>query len=187
MADNGLLRYFRFFVSICAMVKEDKNNKEEGVSEGGLNTYELGYLIIPTVIEEKLSGEMVKVKDVLEKDGKIVSSDAPKEQELAYEMNKKINGKRQVFKDAYFGSIIFEADSVSIDGIKKELDKNDNILRFMIIGRTKEILIAPQKRIATAPIDRSKEASSTIKNKEVKKEVDEKEIDKEIESLVVEE
>ena len=172
------------------MVKEkttEKKDMEDNVSDSETKIYELGYLIIPTVLDEKLGGETSKIVDVLEKDGKIVSSDAPKEQALAYTMDKKIGGKKQIFNDAYFGSIIFEANSSNIDGIKKDLEKNDNILRFMIIVRTKESLIAPQKRVATASIDRAKEASSTVKNKEVKKKVDEKEIDKEIESLVVKE
>ncbi|MFC1775315.1 30S ribosomal protein S6 [Patescibacteria group bacterium] len=172
------------------MVKEkteEKKDAEMAMSDSETKTYELGYLLVPTITEEKLGGEASKVMDVLEKDGNIVSSENPKEQVLAYTMNKVIAGKKQTFNDAYFGSIIFGAESDAIEVIKKELDKNDNILRFMIIGRTKESLIAPQKRVATAPIDRAKEASSTIKNKEVKKEVDEKEIDKEIEELVIEE
>ncbi len=165
----------------------EKKDTEEAVLDTEIKTYELGYLLVPTIVKDKLGEESTKIVDVLEKDRGIVSSDIPKEQVLAYSMSRIIGGKKQIFNDAYFGSIVFETSSSNIDSIKKELDKNDNVLRFMIIGRTKESLIAPQKRVAIAPIDRAKEASSKIKNKEVKKEVDEKEIDKEIESLVVKE
>ncbi len=162
-------------------ITEKKNNVEDAVQNLETKIYELGYLLVSDILEEKIVEESNKLIDILEKNGNIISKENPKEQELAYPMSKIKGAKKQIFNNAYFGSIIFETDSKKIDSLKKELEKNDKILRFIILNRSKESLLAQQKKAMT---EKSK-MDIVVKNKEEKERVDEKEIDKEIEELVI--
>ena len=140
--------------------------------------YELGYLLLPTISEEDLPGEAAHVREMIEKNGTIISGAAPIEKHLAYEITKRVGVKNLRFQKAYFGHFIFQATSDGMADIREAVKKHDRILRSLLIVRTKESLVAPTRRIPRSPESRPKrsEEKSTPMN--------EAEVDKEIEKMV---
>lgn len=166
------------------MINEEKTTQDR---QEELKIYELGYLLAPTIPEEHIGGENVKVKDVLEKGGFIMGSDEPTMKPLAYEMSAVINGKKQRFQKAYFGSIIFQTNAASIGDIKSVLAKNENITRHLILNRTKESLLPSKRRIPMTP--KATEEKLFSKKSPFAREgkvIDEAALDKTIEEMVAE-
>jgi len=148
----------------------------ENTSED-LVTYELGYLLAPLIAEENIGAEENKVKDLIEKGGAIISSKTPESLSLAYDITKKLGGKNQRFRSAYFGSVVFRLPQGEIGELKIELDKNESLLRHLLTKRTKESLIAPTPRVMKP---------RTPKQEEPAGEMNEKEVEAAIEKLVAE-
>jgi len=160
------------------MVGMTNMEEKEVLTPEELTIYELGYLIMPIITEENVGAEEGKVKDVVEKSGTIISSKTPEMTELAYDITKKIGGKNQHFHSAYLGSLIFRLPQGEIEDLKKELDKNESLLRHLITKRSKESLIAPQARMPRGKTADKKEKPSQG--------VNEQEIESAIEELVAE-
>lgn len=84
-----------------------KKSVEENVGEEKevrLSVYEVGYLMLPTIAEENLGEEVTVFKDMfIEKGAVFISDEYPKLMELAYEMTRSINNKKQKFSYGYFG------------------------------------------------------------------------------------
>ena len=104
--------------------------------------YELSYLLVPDVAEEKLDLETAELKRVIsENSGEATESNAPKKRWLAYPVKKR--------SQAYFGVIYFNIDKENIVGIKKNLFFNKNVLRFLIVNKSlkkaKPIIATPVK------------------------------------------
>ncbi len=151
--------------------------------DGGLKLYELGYLLPPAIAEEDLSKECGKIKEALGADAFVVSELEPKMKELAYPMEKVISGKKNIFENTYFGSIYFQAEPSNLDLIKKNLGKNENIIRFLVIKRNKEILVAP-KKIYSPKIKPTHTTDTETKKIPSETVINEAELDKTIEELV---
>lgn len=151
--------------------------------DGNLKIYELGYLLSPTITEENLSKETGAVKEALGTGSFVISELEPKMKEIAYQMEKTISGKKNIFETAYFGSVYFQAEPESINAIKKNIDKNENIIRYLVIRRNKEILMAPKKVYSprVKPTHSPTEADKNIPSATV---INEAELDKTIEKLV---
>jgi len=156
--------------------------------EGGVQVYELGYHIVSTVAEENLSKEVETLKAIVLKDGgSLVSEGEPKLINLAYSMAKSVADIKKKFNTAYFGWIKFETKSELMPAIKKAVDLNPNILRYLLIKTVREnTMFAPKLNIKTlskeeAPI----KAKKSIKTDETKA-TSLEDIDKSIEELVAE-
>ncbi len=147
----------------------------------GLKLYELGYLLSPAITEEDLSKESGVVKESLGIGALIVSELEPKIKELSYQMERIVSGKKNIFANAYFGSIYFQADPGSLGAIKKNLDKNEKIIRYLIIKRNKEILMAPRKIFSPMVKPTHSAPEKKIPSETV---INEAELDKTIEELV---
>lgn len=145
--------------------------------------YEIGYLILPTVAEDKLAPEVTKLKEALDTIGAtVVSDEYPVLISLEYEMVKRIETKNNKFNQGYFGWIKFEADPEEIAKLKKLLDGNKVILRYILITTVKENTIASKKPFASNVVTRS---SKTPKRAvEEKVEMNEEVVDQEIDKLV---
>ncbi len=96
--------------------------------------YELAYLVSPHVSEEKLNETVGRVKGLFEKNGIIVSfEDFPKFRQLAYALVKPLGGKNEKYTNAYFGWMKFEATSEALSSVKMALEKDLDIVRFLIV------------------------------------------------------
>jgi ribosomal protein S6 len=161
------------------MEKSDMNQDKR------LKVYEVGYLLVPTIPEEHLASEVETIKSVIEKyEGAFITEDFPKLRQLAYTMRKASSGQNLKFDKAYFGWIKFEISPAAIPVLQKDLEKNGNFLRIMIIATVRENTLYTQKNIfrPTLPTDATDPTHTT----EEKPKMTEEEIDKTIEKLVVE-
>lgn len=139
-------------------------------------TYEIGYLITPLMPEEKLDEEISVLRGFIEgNQGLITAEERAKMQKLSYEIEKPGMGR---FNSAYFGWIKFMASPSVLDEIKKSLDKDANVLRFLAVESEKET--AAQKPSAPRMARRKPAAAGAPEKTEVKTE----EIDKKLEELI---
>jgi ribosomal protein S6 len=167
------------------MAKTKKSDVEEDISEekeNRLSVYEVGYIMIPTIAEENLGGEVTTFKDMFTENGAaFISDEHPKLIELAYEMSRSINNKRQKFSYGYFGWVKFECNTDQARVIKAILDKNEKLVRFLMIKTVRENTMSVKR---TYNRQDGNKRRYTPKVEEVEK-INEETIDKEIDALVV--
>lgn len=166
------------------MAKTKKNTDiEEGLEEKEVrfSVYEVGYIMLPTIAEENLGEEVTLFKDMfIEKGAVFISDEYPKLIELAYEMSRSIQNKKQKFSYGYFGWVKFECNTDQAKVIKDILDKNEKLVRYLMIKTVREntmsIKHSYNKEGSKRRFTQKHEESLPI-NEEV--------IDKEIDALVV--
>lgn len=143
--------------------------------------YEVGYLLIPLIPEDKVVDEVNVFRSHIENAGGfIVSEEQPKMRKLAYDIKQRgIVSKKLRFNDAYFGWIKFNATSEEVLAVKDSFDKNDKVLRFIIIKTTKDIPRVP--RVGTGI---AKPKGDALK-KDDKVVMSDQDLDKEIDQLLV--
>jgi ribosomal protein S6 len=118
----------------------------EKTAERDVKVYEIGYLIVPSIPEEKVSGEIATIKDILAKHkAEVIADEAASMRSLAYTMVKKIGTVNRRFDSAYFGWIKFEAAPVEVRLIEKEVKEVDSILRLLLINTVREHVLLSSK------------------------------------------
>lgn len=160
---------------------------EKQVEEGGNQVYELGYHIVSTVAEENLPKEVEALKAIILKDGgSLVSEGEPKLINLAYPMTKSVADIKKKFTSAYFGWIKFETKSELMPGIKKAVDNQSNVLRYLLIKTVREnTMFTPKLNVRAPAKEEVPKTKKSIKTDEVKA-TSMEDIDKSIEELVQE-
>jgi ribosomal protein S6 len=167
---------------------EKVENKEVGsqASLAGRQIYELGYHIVSTVAEENVPQEVLNLKAVVLQDGgSLVSEGEPKLINLAYPMTKSVADIKKTFDTAYFGWIKFETKSELMPIIKKAVDQNPLILRYLLIKTVRENTLYTPKLTVRAPEKEAPKVKKSIKTEE-KKATSIEDIDKSIDELVAE-
>ena len=187
------LQSFECYANLSPMTDEEKSIKneemEEDTADNEAKIYEIGFHILPSIAPEKLAAEVSAVKEVMEKKkSSFISEDFPKLKQLSYSIRKQVQGKYQKFNSAYFGWVKFETEPEMLLEIKKELDKNTNILRYLIIKTVREntLASATQKALLNKGEGVRPPTREAKKEVEVKAPVSEAELDKTIEELIVE-
>ncbi len=166
------------------MEKEEiqaQNEREAGI-------YELGFLLLPTIPEEDINEEVSKIKDAMGESGLVISGETAEMRTLAYPMTKAFGGRNNTFTSAYFGSLIFQTGSGTVGDVKIALTKNDRVLRFLIIKRTKESLLPSVRKPISLRGKAVAVAGAKAKDEQTpaQRAAHEEEIDKTIEELIVE-
>ncbi len=105
-----------------------------------MNVYEIGYLIVSSVPEEKVSSEAEAVKSIITKAGaSVIAEEVPHKEHLAYSMRKKtVSGSYDKYDTAYFGWIKFEVGSNVVESVKKSIEAYPAVLRMLMISTVKE-------------------------------------------------
>lgn len=164
-----------------AKTKKVEENVEEE-KEVRLGVYEVGYLMVPTIAEENLGEEVTSFKDMFSENGAVfISDEYPKLIELAYEMTRSILNKKQKFSYGYFGWVKFECSTSVAKVIKDLLDKNEKLVRYLMIKTARENTMSVKRPYGKQ--DGSKRRS--VRKTEEVEVINEETIDKEIEALVV--
>lgn len=146
------------------------------------SVYEVGYLMVPSIPEENLGGEVTKFKDSLGEMGAVfISDEYPKMMELAYEMTRSITNKKQKFSYGYFGWVKFETTTINAKVIKESLDKNETLIRYLMIKTVRENTMSPKKVYGKNESSKRRQAPKVEGQATVSEEV----IDKEIDALVI--
>lgn len=162
-----------------AKIKEPKQDTSN--EESSLSVYEVGYIMVPTIAEENLGGEVTSFKDTLSSMGAtFISDEYPKMIELAYEMSRSIANKKQKFSYGYFGWVKFEANTEGAKAIKDMLDKNEKLVRYLFIKTVRESTMSVKR-----PYGNKDGAKKRAPRVEETGPINEETIDKEIDALVV--
>ena len=142
--------------------------------------YEIGFLLIPTIAEENVPADFQNIKSLVEKNGGVfLGEDFPKLRPLAYQMTVSAESKKTKFDQAYFGWVKFEIDTVHIPTIKAELDRNNHILRSLLVSTVREnTLSGPKMSFRLNPDEAKKKAPESTP-------ISQEELDKTIDNLVV--
>ena len=150
-----------------------------------MQVYELGFHIVPTIAEEKVANVFGDIKALLEKNGAVfISEEYPKMRALAYTMLKNEAGKNEKFNFAYFGWIKYELPKEAAADVKDVLEKNKDVLRFLVIKTVRENTLYSHK-FSKKEGDKADSPKEESPLEEVVL-ASEEEIDKSIEELVVE-
>lgn len=170
-------------------IKESTEEEDQLVASKGV--YEVGYHLVSTIPEENLGEEVTLLKDLLSDNGAIfISDEYPKLIELAYEMTRSVLNKKQKFTTGYFGWVKFECTSAEAKVIKELLDKNERLIRYLLVKTVRESTISPKRTYTKQDskkrsFPKTKDSSETSEIVSVEEKVNEEEIDKEIDALVV--
>ena len=113
--------------------------KEDVLKEDRVQIYEIGYLLISSIPEEKVNTEFALLKEILLKKGaEFIAEEAPELRTLAYTMTKKIGASNSRFSQGYFGWFKFELSKKETESVKKAFEGNPHMLRMLFITTVKE-------------------------------------------------
>src|SRR5258706_8061249 len=157
-------------------------NENEMEGDKAERVYELGYLLVPTISEEEVPAVYGNLKEVVSSLGGVVIADEmPKMIPLAYEMVKVVTNVRNKFKTGYFGWIKFTMEASSVLELKKKLDLDPKLIRFLILKTVKENTIAAKRFVRRETYRRP---TAKKDENETAVPINKEEIDKEIDALV---
>ena len=128
--------------------------------KGEMTVYELGFLIIPSIPEDKVSDIVDSIRKVITKEGGTeIDAEAPFKQDLAYSMSKTIGASHYVLTDAYLGWIKFEIERAGVLRVKAGVEKIEEILRFLLVKAPRETTFTFAK--ARAAVEEKEESESS--------------------------
>ena len=157
---------------------------EDSMSTG--RVYELGYLLVPTILEENVATVYGNLKALINSfGGQLISDEMPKKITLAYTMLKVFKNVRNKFDTAYFSWIKFEMNGDKVLELKKKLDLDPEIIRFLIIKTVKENTIAAKRFVHRNMVRRPAPIQKKEGENGVPVEINKEESDKEIEAMIV--
>ena len=175
------------------MEKEEITNKKparlamlgDAGGEDTLTVYEVSYLLLPSLAPEQVPAKVGDLIGVVEKaGGEVISQENPTLIDLAYPMIKVVQTIRHKCMKGYFGWMKFEISPESIGKVKKSLDADGEILRYLIIKTVKENTLLNGK-MKIQKEEREVLEDETEDVADIPKEVLSEEIDKSIDDLVI--
>ncbi|MDE2040815.1 MAG: 30S ribosomal protein S6 [Patescibacteria group bacterium] len=118
--------------------------------------YEIGYLFVGSLPEERVPAENDKVRKIIADAGaSVIAEEVPHRERLAYTIRRKtVAGSYEKYDEAYFGWIKFEVGTVKIEGIKKSLETLPVILRMLVITTVRENTYLGKRAPALASVIR---------------------------------
>ena len=151
-------------------------------NESNSRVYELGYLLMPSIAQDDVAVNYGNLKELVASFGGVVISDEmPKMIPLAYAMTKVVANVRNKFNTAYFGWIKFTMETEKVLELKKKLDLDPTIIRFLLLKTVKENTIAAKRFVRGETYKRPTKKNT---EDEVVVPINKEEIDKEIDALV---
>jgi ribosomal protein S6 len=173
------------------------NEVETQDSDFEPRVYEIGYLIVPSVAQEKLQDKAAALGQLITKQGgAILEQGEPQFRDLAYDMATSVANKKVVHKTGYFGWIKFEVDPALTAKIEEDLKKDTDLIRYMFIKTVRDNTLAPAQAVLTAEAEEKarkereknapvKEAPAVAKKETSDEPVSKEEIDDTIDKLIV--
>ncbi len=131
------------FTLVGSIERDMSNNKMNGPQKGAYapepRIYELGYHLLPILGEEDIEKEReALVATITTLNGEVIDEEKPALINLAYTMYKKVNNKKTPYDQAYFGWIKFRLSPDELVNVKKDVEREDNILRYLLITTVEE-------------------------------------------------
>ncbi len=104
-----------------------------------LVVYELGYLLLSSIPEDKLEGAVQNLKKIVTNaGGNLLDGEEPIIIDLAYKISKVVGSVKHVASEAYIGWFKFEAEPSQVPGIDTALKAVDEVLRFLLVKAPRE-------------------------------------------------
>ncbi len=167
----------------------DIKRQGEATISDKLTIYEVSFLLLPSLAIEQLPSKVTALKKLLTSvGGQVISDENPILIDLAYPMTKVVQTVRHKCTMGYFGWVKFEANKEGIEAIKKGLDMDNEILRYLIIKTVREnTLLNGKMKLKFEDIKRQGASydSEIVEVPVVEKEATPEEIDKSIDDLVI--
>ena len=161
----------------------EKDNKEKG---GDMTVYEVSYLLLPSLASEQVPAKATEIKYLLTSaGGAVISFEEPILIDLAYPMLKVTLTSRQKVDSGYFGWVKFETGSENVEIIKKNLDANAEVVRYLIVKTVRENTLLGGKMNIQKEERMKKEEDALAEVSEESKEASLEEMDKSIDDLVI--
>ncbi len=165
------------------IVETEASDKE--VTERDARVYELGYLLIPTISTDELPAAYGDIKALVSSfGGEVISDEMPKMINLAYEMLKVTANVRAKHNTAYFGWVKFYMTPAKVLELKKKLDFDAKVIRFLILKTVKENTIAAKRFVHREGGVHTKPTYTKKEETEVVAPINKEEIDREIDALI---
>ena len=158
-------------------------NKSPDQPASGVPVYELGFHLVPTILEDGVAAIALKVRAILG-DAEIINDQFPALMTLAYTIVRSNQGKREKYNEAYFGFIKFATERENLPAMQAKLTALQQVLRFIIVETVREDIMPPHRAVFSS----TRLEGETIKKPEAAPEktveVSEEELDKSIDALV---
>lgn len=104
------------------------------MSESTTRLYECGYILVPTIPESEVPASVETLKALIKSVGGTISSEGtPEFIDLAYTMEKTVGSKKSNYSQGYFGFIKFETTPDTLEQVKKALDAQAEVVRYLLI------------------------------------------------------
>ncbi len=162
--------------------------EEKTIGKGDESTiYEVSYLLLLSLAQEELSLKAESLKQTLTRlGGAVISDENPVLVNLAYPITKIVQTIRHKVTMGYFGWIKFEISGEALLAVKKALDADDLILRYLIIKTVRENTLLNGKMTLKKEEKMKREDEEIVDEiPEVVKETAPEELDKSIDDLVI--
>ena len=155
--------------------------------------YEVSYLLLPNISPEQAMVKVGSLKDkIASLGGGIISDENPVLIDLAYSMTKVVQAVRHKVSTGYFSWVKFEISNENEKGgvglVKKMLDTNDNVLRYLIIKTVREnTLLSGKMKLGNAEKIKPDQRQSFEEEEMIEpaKEMILEDVDKSIDDLVI--
>jgi len=129
-----------------------------------MKQYELTALISPNLSEKELKKSVETIHSLISEKGNLQNSNNAVEKiTLAYPIKKETS--------AFFAVIEFETEPENIESLKTSLEKQKEVLRFLIVKKEKKTEKAKEKEPKKAEVKKPKEKVA-LKEEEIEKEVE---------------
>lgn len=93
-----------------------------------MNSYEITYLIIPSLTAKEAEDYHKKIKEAIEKTGGVLGKEQiPTRRELAYPVEKNTEG--------YLASIDFDINKEKVVQVKEKIKEEKDVLRYLLIEK----------------------------------------------------
>ncbi len=107
-------------------------------NEQELVAYEIAYHVLPTVAEGEVDSITAELKNfITTAGGQIVDEEEAERFELAYEIEKYLEGRYRKFGSAYFGWVRFHLAPQALAAVVEEVEGHKAVLRSLTIKLTK--------------------------------------------------
>jgi small subunit ribosomal protein S6 len=104
------------------------------MSEKTTRLYELGFILVPTMPETEVPAKLESLKSLINKvEGEVTAEGNPEYIDLAYTIEKTFGSKKSKYSQGYFGFIKFNAEPAALESLKKSLDGDVEIVRYLLI------------------------------------------------------
>ncbi|MDE2188591.1 MAG: 30S ribosomal protein S6 [Patescibacteria group bacterium] len=116
------------------------NESTSSESLGDSNVYEISYILVSSIPQEKVAAEVKVLGDILTKNSAVIIADeAPELIHLSYEMKKSTgSGSYDHYSTGYFGWIKFSASAESVQNIERFFKAVPSVLRMLLISTVRE-------------------------------------------------